>query len=476
MRGAVPGSSALAGLFEHGAATGLPDEQLLARFVGLRGASAEAAFAVIVQRHGPGVLRVCRRILGNRHEADDAFQATFLVLARRANSLQQPDRLAAWLHGVARRTARKVRAAAARRERLSREAVGRSTTTESIDPHDVERLHAEIDRLPERYRTPVVLCYLDGLSHEAAARQVGCPTSTLSVRLMRARERLRQRLERVGLTAVSLEALPRVEPPDVALVQRTVSLAIDYITRGQPKVASAGAHALFTLATGVLNAMTIQRHALQIGLIVVSALFGAGAATFAFAPPTANPPVSEAAAPDADPTPGNLLKNAGLEQADLSGKAPLAWSLKRNVPSVSLDWDRTSAHEGTASLHLKKTAQRYFPIAEWGQEIPRTGTKPRLKVSAFVKAKAMTKAILDVQFLGADNFWQHQWVAYIGSQADNDPPADHDWKKLDGVVAIPEQTQKLIISAQVYGPGDVWFDDFQAEYTDEPVTDPLRRR
>ena len=98
---------------------------------------------------------------------------------------------------------------------------------------------------------------------------------------------------------------------------------------------------------------------------------------------------------------------------------------------------------------------------------------PRLKVVAFVKAQKTTKAILDVQFVDHDGQWTHKWVAYIGAKEAGDPPVTHDWKKYEGVVAIPEGTEKLIVAAQIYGPGEVWFDDVAAEYTRAEATDPL---
>ena len=102
----------------------------------------------------------------------------------------------------------------------------------------------------------------------------------------------------------------------------------------------------------------------------------------------------------------------------------------------------------------------------------RSGALPRLKVSAFVKAKKMTKAILDVQFVSRAGENKHQWAAYVGAKENGDPPVTHDWKRYEGIVEIPDQTQKIIVAAQIYGPGDVWIDDITADYTTEKVTDP----
>jgi RNA polymerase sigma factor (sigma-70 family) len=180
----------------------LTDGQLLERFMSCRGESAESAFAALVERHGPMVMGICRRVLSDPHDAEDAFQATFLVLVRRADSVRIDDSLGRWLHGVGYRVAIRSRALAARRRRRQ----GVPATEPAAPPtRDVERLDlraeidAAIDRLPEKYRAPVVLFHLEGLSHEATARALGCPLGTVQGRLARARERLRAALTRRGL-------------------------------------------------------------------------------------------------------------------------------------------------------------------------------------------------------------------------------------------------------------------------------------
>jgi RNA polymerase sigma-70 factor (ECF subfamily) len=106
--------------------------------------------------------------------------------------------------------------------------------------------------------------------------------------------------------------------------------------------------------------------------------------------------------------------------------------------------------------------------------VKRTGMSPRIKVSAFVKAKKATKAILNVQFLDGNNqCFVHDLAAYIGAKNDGDPPATHDWKRYEGIVEIPQGTVKINIAAQICGPGEVWFDDIEAEYTNAAATDPL---
>jgi len=177
------------------------DGELLARFA--RG-NDRAAFAEIVRRHGPLVLGVCRRILGHRPDADDAFQATFLILARKAERIERPERLGNWLYGVATRVAFKARSTAARwRARESRVAPMAPATDPLLGLAMRElrlALDEELNRLPKRHRAPLVLCYLEGKTHEEAADELGCPIGSMSWRLGRAREALRRRLVRRGLT------------------------------------------------------------------------------------------------------------------------------------------------------------------------------------------------------------------------------------------------------------------------------------
>ncbi len=470
-------------LFGDGSLTGMSDAQLLDRFVSQQGASAEYAFEILVQRHGPMVLSVCRGALGDLHDAEDAFQATFLVLARRASSLRDPANLGPWLHGVARRTSQKARARRSRLERLIRRAAvlsgtpAVSRTDGSVRrAEDAEALHEEIGRLPEKYRTPVVLCDLEGLSREEAARQLGWPIGTLGVRLMRARERLRGRLTRLGLAPAGFAFLPLApgtEPLPTSLAVRTAKAAPSFAT-GSATTYGVIPSQVTAIAVGVLRTMSIKK--LSIGAAILGCMvIAAGSAVLAFQAPTKRPNTTRPAPPSKkaiaqEDHAKSILSNGDIELQEL---APADWRKGAAVPGVEYLWDRTTAHEGGASLHLKKTVQRYFPIAEWSQEVKRQGKISRLKVIAFVKAQKMTKAILDVQFINQNGKRSHAWAAYIGAKAANDPPVTHDWKKYEGVVAIPNGTEKLIVAAQIYGPGDVWFDDIVADYTDAQPTDPL---
>jgi len=197
-------------LLEGGSVVVLDDGSLLDRVVSSPSPLAEAAFEALIRRHGSMVARVCGAILvGDSHAAEDATQAVFLVLARRAASIRNPDRLGPWLHGVALRTAREARNRAARRRRklLEHSENTANQGADMIDPRQdptrtlilreqAELLHRAIARLPSRYLAPVILCDLEGLTHAEAASRLHCPVSTVSIRLKRAREQLRTKLAR----------------------------------------------------------------------------------------------------------------------------------------------------------------------------------------------------------------------------------------------------------------------------------------
>jgi RNA polymerase sigma-70 factor (ECF subfamily) len=203
MSGGEP-SGALRGirtLFGDGTLGGLSDGQLLERFVNREDSSAEDAFTILLERHGPMVWRVCRWLLPDRDAAADAFQATFLVLVRRASAVRVDDSLGPWLYGVSRRVA--ARARATYLHRTARETGGvEAAAGPAPDPERAEELailNEEIGRLPEHQREAVILCDLDGLPHEQAARRLGCPIGTIESRLSRGRQKLRNRLVRRGL-------------------------------------------------------------------------------------------------------------------------------------------------------------------------------------------------------------------------------------------------------------------------------------
>ncbi|MGO9464214.1 MAG: RNA polymerase sigma factor [Isosphaeraceae bacterium] len=176
----------------------MTDGQVFERFAT---ANDPDAFRLLVERHGPMVLAVCRSNLRNVHDVDDAFQNTFVNLALHAATIERGDSIGPWLHRVAIRTAMRIRNDANRRRARERSTI-ESTKESTFDPPDDSSnrlLREEVSRLPDRYRLPLVLCYLQGKSNQEAAAQLDCPVGTIKGRLSRARHVLRERLSRRGL-------------------------------------------------------------------------------------------------------------------------------------------------------------------------------------------------------------------------------------------------------------------------------------
>ncbi len=226
-------------LLDEGVIASVSDRELLERYATGGREPAERAFAALVDRHGPMVLRACRGVLGEEHAAQDAFQATFVVLARKAASLWVKDSIGPWLHGVAYRTACCARNAAARRRFHERRATQRaSREAGTIEPDELAPiLHQEVDRLPDRYRSAVVLCYLEGLTHEQAAERLRCPVGTVRSRLATGRDRLRRRLIVRGMAPAG-DALDRATTHEesagmvpAALAQAAVRNSLAYAAR-----------------------------------------------------------------------------------------------------------------------------------------------------------------------------------------------------------------------------------------------------
>lgn len=237
---------------------GLPDGRLLDRFRAVRD---EAAFEVLVWRHGPMVLNLCRRLLRDEQDAEDAFQATFLILVRKAETIHKDSSVGSWLYKVAYRAALEARARSARRgERLPFDAEPVAPEAEDAGWRDLRPvLDEEVHRLPEKYREPFVLCYLEGQTTDEAARALNCPRGTVATRLAWARQRLRERLVRRGvalsMTALTAALAPRTASASPHLFSATLQAGLN-TAGGAP---AAVPPSVLTLTEGVLHTMFVSK-------------------------------------------------------------------------------------------------------------------------------------------------------------------------------------------------------------------------
>jgi RNA polymerase sigma factor (sigma-70 family) len=258
------------------------DAALLDRYVRERDG---AAFAALLARHGPMVLRVCHRVVGDPHRAEDAFQAAFLVLARRAAAVRPPEALAAWLHGVAYRVALKARAGEARRCRREVPAADFDPADPRADPlaevsarELLAAVDEEVRRLPQAYRLPVILCCLEGKTQEEAARRLGWTPGALQGRLERGRKRLHARLVRRGLTLTAAAAAVEVSRAAAARVPGRVLVptarAALLIAAGKAVSPDPVTAEVVTLMEGVLNAMLRARLKTTAAVLVILGILG----------------------------------------------------------------------------------------------------------------------------------------------------------------------------------------------------------
>jgi RNA polymerase sigma factor (sigma-70 family) len=313
------------------------DAELLQQFAAH---SDEAAFTALLQRHGPLVLAACREVLGHAHDAEDAFQATFLVLARKATSIHRREALAAWLHRVAVNIARTARASDVQRRACARRraTMCNQIAAEAAAPTDWRPLlHEELDRLPEKYRAPVLLCYLEGRTHIETAQQLGWPVGTVKGRLARARDLLRARLTRRGLAlpggGVATLLAPGAGQAAVpaVLAEATVRGALRFAA-GEKSAAAVSAAAIL-LAKGAVQTMTTARLTVVVCLLIVVSVGGTG--LFAFGPrnqPTTPPALSRPARDDFASERKRPV--APIRQVALRAPAPLP----RERPALLARW------------------------------------------------------------------------------------------------------------------------------------------
>ncbi|HKI20421.1 MAG TPA: sigma-70 family RNA polymerase sigma factor, partial [Isosphaeraceae bacterium] len=275
-------------LYQVGTVVGLTDRELLAHFTTRDSAAAQQAFETIVHRHGPMVLGVCRRVLRDEHTAEDAFQATFLVLALKADTIRKRNSLGPWLHGVASRISRRARALSRRRREhplTTGSACLCAPVGSEIDAAGLRSvLGEEIDRLPAAYRRAVVLCWLEGRTQEDAARELGWSKGTVSGRLARAKDLLRARLTRRGFGPSPMAIATLLARGNEAAVPASLASAAlrqaAGVLLGRAETLAASA-AVVALARGALCAMLLNKLKLAVATLLCLAIIAGGAGLLA---------------------------------------------------------------------------------------------------------------------------------------------------------------------------------------------------
>jgi RNA polymerase sigma factor (sigma-70 family) len=331
-------------LFHAGALGRLTDGELLECFRASRDAEGQDAFRILVERHGPMVLGICRSRVRDPHDAEDAFQATFLVLVRKADSIRRRDTIGPWLNGVANRVAwRALQRSARKRKRevqIPAELPVRDVPVSDWPPPE-QLVHEEIARLPERLLGPIVLCCLQGQSYELAARQLGLSEPALRGRLHRARKCLAARLRERGTTSFGANAaleLPRIALPPLSssLIESTVQFSTRWtsvtgLLAGSPAIPVP----IATLARGVIQTMLVQSWKLS----ALAGLLTAGVVgTVVLA---------------------QQARNDGGDAADPPRKQPPAVNAKQPDPHVGLEQEQTRLQQAEqANLVVRKEQAR----------------------------------------------------------------------------------------------------------------------
>jgi RNA polymerase sigma factor (sigma-70 family) len=408
----------LRGLAAPRAGGDVPDGQLLDRFTARH---EEAAFAALVRRHGPMVLGVCRRVLGNHHDAEDAFQAAFLILARKAVSISKRDSVGSWLYQVAYHVAMKARE---RKDRKTSQA--RAAARSPADPLEeitarelLAAFDEEVQRLPEKYRTPLVLCYLQGQTRDEAARQLGCAESTLHRHLNEARERLRKRMERRGLTlpAALLAASPAALAVPAALAATTVrSALLDAAGKAAAVPAAVAALVRQSLrATAAGKSKAVGAVLLAVSLVAAAAGLAAGRVPDAAGAPSEAAETAKADAPPAEDAPKELAVTGRVLDADgkpAAGATVAVLGLRRSPSVFASGWlesralaRATADADGKFRLALARSApadyREFYALAgkaghglAWARLEPDPSADAVLRLTA---EKTLRGRLLDLQ-------------------------------------------------------------------------------
>jgi RNA polymerase sigma factor (sigma-70 family) len=452
-------------LFEVGSFSGLTDGELLARFVSREEQSAELAFTAIVERHASKVLRICRGVVRNAHDAEDAFQATFLVLASKAAKLQAHESLGPWLFAVARRVAAGARARALGREARERRAAG--DRAKAHFPHPIEDdvsavLYEEIDRLPERYRLPVVLCDLESQSHQEAARRLGWPLGTVKSRQARGRQRLRARLTRRGVSgtlgamaAACAGRSARAVVP-ASLIESTASIAANFMMSGAAgRVVSAS---VSTLVTNTLRAMIMLRLSKAVGVLLTVSV-GLVATVLAQTMPKQATPSNNFAPSNyfPEPKPSPVPASFEYEIRIWKNGAPVTPMIK--LKAIPREASGFTIPEGTVELRFQPAATMSQPVSDLSlqskllHELSRTKVAPVNPQSQNNPAdlrnevETLYNSLTNLRAIGKDEAGQlGELLARIGPDKSAPDKKDHEHRlleierKLERILSVLDQS------------------------------------
>ncbi len=324
-----------------------PDHELLQRFVAERD---EAAFAILLERHAALVLGLCRSILRNHHDAEDIFQATFLVLARKAGSIRKGQSLGSWLYAVAYRLAHKARLRAGRKRQREQQAavVPEQTPMDAVTWGELRTVvHEEVSRLPEKYRAAIVLCYWQGRTHEQAGQQLGCARGTIKDRLEKARELLRKRLSRRGLALSAAWFATSLSEGTAAvsaeLMQSTLRGSMLFC-QGQLPAGIVSAAAVAG-AREIVKGMLMYKLKMGLALVLMLGVLGSGAGLAALREAAAPESELEAAAPA--PAPKSTQNPSDRQEEPLPAGAvarlgTLRFRHSDSITDIGMGLDETS--------------------------------------------------------------------------------------------------------------------------------------
>lgn len=364
-------------LYELGRIGDCTDDQLLEQFRSREGYAAEVAFSTLIHRHGPMVLRVCRSVLSDEHDAQDAFQATFLVLVNGASAVRDRSSVASWLYGVALRVSSRAKVGVAKRRAHERRAASMIKESRHDGSNgtlaDRSLLHEEIRRLPEKYRSIILLCYFEGLTQEQAAQHLGWPPGTARGRLFRARELLRDRLTRRGMSVPAGAVLAGLLTRDAAsapasLVESTARAAV-LTGAGKTAAGAAVSDAVASLVRGTPQAashLPLKLTAALLGVgLVAAAVWGATDAIGRSVPPPL-PRASAAEVKTPSPNPAMAPDPTGQDQAQ--PKTPLTKAVPKSTPKV----EPTGPHrDPTAIARPLANIEIDGDLADWPSDLER---------------------------------------------------------------------------------------------------------